>query len=121
MSDPDLCSDCNNHEEIVGRITKSIFEDKEAISRIRSKILKLGRPQLITFTFPPKGDRTDPKRISIAYDDYALALGHTLKKVSTHEGEECDPKQAANAMLSSAFIQATVRNAVINTLEEGDD
>lgn len=115
MSDPDLCGSCNQ-DEMVTKITQSIFGDKIALNKIKSKIRSLGKPDLITFTFPAKNDK-DAKRISIAYGDFAAALATNLE-ASTEDGEVVAAISVANAMLSGAFIHATIRNTVIASLEE---
>ena len=102
-------------DEVISKITASILSDKDAMEKVTAGVKKLGRPDLITFTFG-----TDPpKRISISYTTFAEAMAVGIGDGGrTAKGKKISAKEATTRLLLGAFIYATVRNSVIQSMEE---
>ena len=101
--------------DVIIKIIDSILNDKEAMEKVTDGVKKLGRPDLITFTFP-----TDPpKRISISYDSFSEAMAVGIGGGGcTDDGREISAKEATARLLIGAFTYATVRNSVIQSIED---
>lgn len=102
-------------EDAISKITDSILDDKDAMEKVTAGVKKLGRPDLITFTF----GSDPPKRISISYNSFADAMAAGIGDGGrTVKGKKISAKEATTRLLLGAFIYATVRNSVIQSLED---
>lgn len=93
------------------KVTKQIIDDPVAMKRIRKKIIKLGKPVLITFSF-----ENPEKKVAIAFKTYRDSLAAGIKSFSEC-GDEINTTEAASDLLSGAFAFATVWNTVAKQLD----
>ncbi len=101
----------DDKESAIMKVTKQIIDDPVAMKRIRKKIIKLGKPVLITFSF-----ENPEKKVAIAFKTYRDSLAAGIKTFSEC-GDEIDTAEAASDLLSCAFTFATVWNTVAKQLD----